>query len=370
MKKEFTVTPWEVSGSLDYNKLVKEFGVNLLDKNIMTKLSDAPPMLRRGLYFAHRDLPAFISDAEKGKNVSIVTGRGPSEKMHIGHLTPFLVAKYLQEKYNCNLYIPISDDEKFFVKKDLSFSDAEKFAEDNILDIIALGFKQQKTLIHRDLKYTKIYRFASQIAKKINLSSAKAVFGFKGESNLGWIFYPAVQSAHIYLPQFLEGPHRTIVPIAIDQDPFMRILRDVADKFNFEKPGAIHAKFFPGLSGSAKMSSSDGTNDVIYLSDSPEEVKKKINKYAFSGGKDTIEDHRKHGGNPDIDISFQYLRYLFEPDDKKLEKIETDYRSGKLLTSELKSILIEKISLFLKDHQKRKEQAKKDVDKFILKGEC
>lgn len=367
MKKESVVNPWEVSGDVDYDKLVKEFGVEKLNLSILEKQKDAPAILRRGLYFAHRDFPQFIADAEKGKKVSIVTGRGPSERMHIGHLIPFIVAKYLQEKYNCNLYIPISDDEKFFVKKDLSFHDAQKFAHENILDIISLGFNPKKTFIFTDFEYTKIYKYAAQIGKKINFSTGKAVFGFQGESNLGWIFYPAVQSAHIYIPQFLEGPQRTIVPIAIDQDPYMRILRDVADKLNFIKPGAIHAKFLPGLSGNPKMSASDSSNDVIYLTDSPSEVKRKINKYAFSGGKDTLEEHRKHGGNPDIDVSFLYLKYLFEPDDKKLRKIEEDYRSGKLLSGELKAILIEKVNAFLKEHQAKREKAKSQLDKFILK---
>ena len=57
---------------------------------------------------------------------------------------------------------------------------------------------------------------------------------------------------------------------------------------------------------------------------------------------------------------------LFEPDDKKLQKIHDDYKSGKLLSSELKEILIEKVSVFLKDHQKKRELAKKQVDKFLI----
>jgi len=367
MKKESVVTPWEVSGDVDYEKIVKEFGVELLNQKVMQSLKDAPIVLRRGLYFAHRDLPQFIADAEAGKEVSIVSGRGPSERMHIGHLIPFIVVKYLQDKYNCKVYIPISDDEKYFVKKDLTAEQAEKYSYENILDLIALGFDSKKTFIHKDFEYTKIYKYASLIAKKINLSTAKGVFGFTGETNIGMIFFPAVQSAHIYLPQFLHGKHRTLVPIAIDQDPYMRILRDVADKFNFTKPGAIHSKFLPGLSGNPKMSASDVGNDVIFLTDTPEEVKRKINKYAFSGGRDTLEEHRKHGGNPDIDISFQYLKYLFEPDDKKLNKIEDDYRSGKLLSGELKAILIEKVNVFLREHQKNREKAKSQVSKFMLK---
>ena len=112
------------------------------------------------------------------------------------------------------------------------------------------------------------------------------------------------------------------------------------------------------------MSSSDPSS-FIALTDSPEDVKKKVNKYAFSGGKDTLEEHRKHGGNTDIDISFQYLRFFFEDDDKKLKKIEDDYKSGKLLSGELKAILIEKINSFLKEHQKKRKDADKIVEKLF-----
>jgi tryptophanyl-tRNA synthetase len=120
----------------------------------------------------------------------------------------------------------------------------------------------------------------------------------------------------------------------------------------------------PGLSG-GKMSSSDA-NSFIALTDSPKEVETKIKKYAFSGGRDTLEEHRKKGGNPDVDVSFQYLKFFFEPDDEKLKRIEDDYRSGKLLTGELKQILIEKINVFLKEHQKKREMAKKLVGKFFI----
>ena len=112
MKKEFNVTPWEVSGNVDYQKLIKEFGTQEISKDILSKLKNAHPLLRRKIYFSHRDFDLWIKDAESGKKVSIVTGRGPSEKMHLGHLVPFLAAKSLQDKYNCNVYIPISEDEK------------------------------------------------------------------------------------------------------------------------------------------------------------------------------------------------------------------------------------------------------------------
>jgi len=122
--------------------------------------------------------------------------------------------------------------------------------------------------------------------------------------------------------------------------------------------------FLPGLKGDGKMSSSD-ENSYIAMTDSPAEVKKKINKYAFSGGQETIDEHRKKGGNPDVDVSFQYLKMFFEPDDEKLKQIYNDYKSGKLLTGELKKILIDKINAFLSEHQKRRQQAKKQVHRFV-----
>jgi tryptophanyl-tRNA synthetase len=373
MKKEAenaVVTPWEVSGEIDYEKLVKQFGTTLINDKISSKLKDSHPLLRRGIYFSHRDFDKWLAEYEKGKRVSVLTGRGPSEKMHLGHLVPFLVAKALQEKFDCDVFIPISDDEKFYVKENLSYEDSIKYAKDNIIDLIALGFKPGKTFIFEDFVYTDIYKYAARVAKKINYSTAKAAFGLVPENNIGWSFYPAMQAAHILFPQFVKGKHLSVVPVAIDQDPFIRLTRDIAEskEFGFEKPSALHAKFIPSLEGGAKMSSSNSGSNVIYLSDSPEEVKKKINKYAFSGGRDTLEEHRKLGGNPDVDVSFQYLKMFFEDDDKKLKKIENDYRAGKLLSGELKKIAIDKINDFLAEHQKKRKLAEKNIDKFLFKS--
>ena len=362
------VNPWEVEGSVDYEKLTKKFGTTKIPDSIYKELQDCHPLLRRGIYFSHRDFDKWLKAHEEGKKVSVITGRGPSEKMHIGHLVPFLVAKSLQDKFGCDVYIPISDDEKFFIKKNLTFEESIKYSEDNILDLIALGFDPKKTFIFEDFVYTDIYKYAAQISKRITYSMAKAIFGLTPEKNIGWSFYPAMQAAHILFPQFHSKKHISVVPVAIDQDPFIRLTRDIASQKDIAltKPAALHAKFLPSLHGEAKMSSS-GTG-LIFLSDDAKTVKKKINKYAFSGGQKTTEEHREKGGNTEVDVSFQYLRMLFEESDEKLEEIKTKYESGELLTGELKAILIEKISAFLKDHQKRKQEAKKNIDKFILKN--
>ena len=133
--------------------------------------------------------------------------------------------------------------------------------------------------------------------------------------------------------------------------------------YKFTTLSSTYHMFMPGLKG-GKMSSSDSLS-YVSLTDTPEEAEMKIKKYAFSGGQDTIEKHRKLGGNPNIDVSYQWLRMFFEPDDKKLKKIHDDYKSGKLLTGELKGILTEKVKAYLKDHQKKRERAKKELSKFL-----
>lgn len=363
------VNPWEVSGDIDYEKLIKEFGTTKISPEIYNKLEKCHPILRRGTYFSHRDFDKWLKAHSEGKKVSVITGRGPSEKMHIGHLVPFLVAKSLQDNFGCDVYIPISDDEKFFVKPELTFENSIKYSEDNILDLIALGFDPKKTFIFEDFIYTDIYKYAAQIAKKMTYSTAKAAFGLKPENNIGWSFYPAMQAAHILFPQFhSKKKHISVVPVGIDQDPFIRLTRDIAEHSDFDlvKPAALHAKFVPSLHGGTKMSASgDG---VIYLSDDSSTVKNKVNKYAFSGGQATIEEHRAKGGNTEIDVCFQYLKIFFEEDDKKLEEIKAKYESGEMLSGELKKYTIDKINEFLKEHQKRKVEAKKVFSQFILKN--
>jgi len=278
-------------------------------------------------------------------------------------LVPWVFAKWLQEKFNVNMYFQLTDDEKFFSKQNLSLEQTSNFALENALDFIALGFNPEKTKIIIDTKNIKtLYPIAAEVAKKINFSNTKAVFGFTNETNLGMIFYTSLQSA----PCFIEDKP-VLIPLGVDQDPHFRITRDVAQKINKVKPALIHNIMIPSLLGpGGKMSASD-EKSTIYTTDSPEQVKKKINKYAFSGGQPDIDEHRKVGGDPDIDVSYQYLRIFFEPDDIKLKKIYDDYKSGKMLTGELKAILIEKINNFLSLHQEKREEARKNIDAYMMK---
>jgi tryptophanyl-tRNA synthetase len=276
-----------------------------------------------------------------------------------------ILTKWLQDRFKANLYIEITDDESFLYKKEYGWNDIDAAASDNILDIIAMGFDPERTFIFRDTEYVKnVYPLLLKAARKVTNSTVKAVFGFDDSTNIGLSMYPAYQT----IPTFFEKK-RCLIPCAIDQDPYWRIQRDIAEGLGYYKTSAIHSKFMPPLGGvSGKMSSSAGAETVILLTDDEKTVKDKINKYAFSGGRATVEEHRRLGGNTDIDVPYQWLSILFEPDDAKLRQIHDDYSSGRMLTGELKQILIGKINAFLKGHREKRKKAEKEAERFMYKG--
>ena len=366
--EDFVVTPWHVEGDIDYDKLIKQFGTEKISTNLLDRIKKIAGedhfMLRRGIFFSHREMNRILQDYEQGKEFFLYTGRGPSGHTHIGHLVPWVFAKWLQEKFKVNMYFQLTDDEKYYAKPDLTLEDTNNFAYENALDFIALGFNPENTKIIINTKNIQtLYPIAAQVAKKVNFSNTKGVFGFTNETNIGMIFYTSLQSA----PCFIENKP-VLIPLGVDQDPHFRITRDVAPKIGKPKPALIHNIMIPALEGPGGKMSASSENGTVYTTDSPNVVKKKINKYAFSGGQPDIDQHRKLGGNPDIDVSYQYLRIFFEPDDNKLKSIYDDYKSGKMLTGELKAILIEKINAFLEVHQENREKAKEKFEDFLFEN--
>lgn len=367
------VTPWEVSGDVDYKRLTKEFGTQELDDKLLKSLEKhAGPLhhfLRRKIFFSHRDLDWFLKEHEKGNKGFLYTGRGPSGQTHLGHLIPWIMTRWLQKQLKIPLYFQMTDDEKYLFKNDLTLEQSRAYALENALDIIALGFtpKELRIIIDTDLAGV-LYPQALRVAKRITFSTVKAAFGFDNSTNIGSAFYTSMQAVPAFLPSVnKKKPLPCLIPLAIDQDPHFRVSRDVMPKLGYPKPAIIHCVFLPGLQGTeGKMSTTgnDPNTNVIFTTDDAKTIKKKINKYAFSGGRDSLEEHRTHGGDPTVDIAYQYLTF-FEEDDKKLKKIHDDYKAGKLLSGELKAILIEKLTAFLGEHQKRREEARKVLKKYL-----
>lgn len=370
MNEEFKVTPWDVTGKVDYNKLIQEFGTDPIDDKLLERWKQVtgslPMALQRKIFFSHRDLNWLLDKYEQGEKFVLYTGRGPSGHTHIGHLMPWIFTKYLQDTFDAPLYFQMTDDEKYLYREELSLKDAISFSYDNALDVIALGFDPKKTYIFSDIEYNKtLYRIAVEVAKRITFSTAKAVFGFDNSTNIGLIFFTSMQSAPAFLPSVQAGRNiPVLIPQAIDQDPHFRVTRDVAPKLGFYKPAAIHCSFLPSLAGTDKMSASR-PETTIYTIDDPKVARKKVLS-AFTGGRVSVEEQKKMGGVPGVCSVFQYYYYLFETDNERLNEREQKCVRGEIMCGECKQDMADRVARFLEKHQERREQAKDKILDFIV----
>ncbi len=368
---DFTVTPWEVDGNVDYNKLINKFGTFAITNEIIEKIKnitgEVHPLLKNRYFFSHRDLDWILNEYQKGNKFYLYTGRGPSGLIHLGHLMPWLFTKYLQDRFDVKLIFQITDDEKFLFNDSKDLETINKFTIENILDIIAIGFDPNKTKIIVDTKHINyLYPLAIEIAKKITFSTAKAVFGFSNSSNIGMIGFPPIQSAPCFLPSLIEKKSTPVlIPAAIDQDPYWRITRDIAEKIGYYKPAQIHSKFIPGLANSGKMSSSK-PETALFTIDDPENLEKKVQN-SFTGGQPTVALQRKLGGNADICPVYWYLNYLFDSEDQSIERY-SNCTGGNLLCGECKGDLIKKVKPFMNNIQLKREKAKDKVKDYMIDG--
>jgi len=370
-KNEMIVTPWEVRGKVDYERLIQEFGTQPLTEELIERIAKYTGklhlQLQRRLFFSHRDLDAVLDLYDKKVKFVLYTGRGPSGPVHIGHLVPWIFTKHLQEKFDTRLYFQMTDDEKFLVEDQNKLSEMTKFAYENSLDLVALGFEPENTFIIYDVQdIDLLYDVALEVAKRITYSTAKATFGFQDSTNIGWVFWPAIQAAPCFIHTKLTGENvPALIPAAIDQDPYWRVTRDIAQKLGYYKPAQIHCRFLPGLGVGGKMSASEPETSIFTM-DSPEVVKRKIWN-AFTGGKGTATEQRKLGADPGICTIFQYFLYLFEDDDKKVAERERKCKAGETLCGECKTDLTKRINKFLAEHQKKREKAKNVLEKYHIK---
>jgi tryptophanyl-tRNA synthetase len=369
--EDFHITPWEVRGEVDYNRLIKMFGVKPIGsevEDLMRKVfGEIPLHVRRRIFYSHRDLDRVLREYIDGKPFYLYTGRGPSGPMHLGHILPMIFTKYIQEKLDNLLLLQLTPDEKYMYHETMTKDEIYKYSIDNIRDILAVGFKPDKTIIVDDLRHIDyLYQLAVSVARKVTFSTARATFGFTGETNIGMIFYMAIQAAPCFLGYIIdEGYANCLIPAAIDQDPYWRVTRDIAGKLGFSKPSQIHGKLLPSLEAMSKMSTSE-PETALYLSDPEEDVDRKI-RNAFTGGQPTAELQRKYGGNPDICTVFTYYAFIFEENDKELRERYEACKTGRLLCGDCKAELIERINRYLVKHGEAKERIDRDViEEYML----
>jgi tryptophanyl-tRNA synthetase len=345
-------------------RLIKQFGMSTFTEAERKRFKH--PLFSRGIVIAHRDFGFVEERIGQGKPFIQMTGIACSGPMHLGHKVDIDLYLYLKS-LGAKCYYAAADIDGYVARPDEkvpSLKKAKEIAVDNIADAIALGVDEKEIYV-QSRKQQRYYEFAFELAKKFTFSTLFAIYG--EEYNPGKHSANMLQYADILHPQLKEfsGPMPSVTGIGVEQDPHARAVRDIATKlpYGFVPPSFIYFSFLPGLQLGKKMSSSEPATAVL-LSDTPEEATKKI-RNAYSGGRDTLAEHRKLGGVPEIDRAYQILRY-HHPDEKFVNNVYSEFKSGNMTSGELKDKVIAFVLEFLKVHQEKKKHAIKAAERLVF----
>jgi tryptophanyl-tRNA synthetase len=369
-KGDLVIDPWS-SAILDYEKLIEQFGIKPFS-NLLDEVEDPPTLMKRGIIFGHRDYGRIVKAMREKSGFAVVTGMMPSGKMHIGH--KMIVDQLIwYQKQGADIYIPIADMESYSARG-VEFEKSRELAiTEYLTNYIALGLDFKKKNIHTYLQSENktVQNLAYILGRRVNLNEMKSIYGFSGSTNISHLYVPLVQVADILQPQLEEfgGPKPTVVPVGPDQDPHIRLTRDIAErfknKFKFITPSSTYHRFITGLTGD-KMSSSK-PKTAIFLSESPEVAEKKI-KSAKTGGKESLEDQRLLGGIPEDCVVYEMLLYHLINSENELKEIYHNCKNGTTMCGECKTMASLKIRKFFEKLSKRRIIAENDARKILSRN--
>ncbi len=364
----FRIDPWSNESIKEYGKLFTYFGIKPF-KEVLPKLEEIAephPLMRRGIVFGHRDFDLVIDALKKGKRVAILTGLMPSGRMHLGHKMVIDQLVYYQ-RLGIDIIVAVADIEAYAVRKKSRKEVVEIAMKEYIPNYIALGLDPENTRIYfQSNNEVPYYRLIQIFSRKVTLAELKAIYGEDLETSK--IVSALTQAADILHPQLPEfgGYELVLVPVGADQDPHLRLTRDIADRYGAElglsRPASTYHRFMSGLQG-GKMSSSN-PESYIALTDPPEEAARKLMK-ALTGGRITAEEQRRLGGEPEKCPVYEMNTYHLIQDDKELAELYDACRSGKLLCGRCKRETAERLKNFLREHQERLKQALEEVPKIV-----
>lgn len=251
----------------------------------------------------------------------ILSGMRPTGKLHIGHLVGALENWItLQNDYN-NFHL-IAD--YHALTTDLDSSGLYQNSIDMVIDWLAAGIDPVKSPIFRQSQikeHAELHLIFSMLISTARLERNPTLKDQVRDLNLdsvvyGHLGYPVLQAADILL---YKGE---VVPVGEDQVPHIEITREIARRFNalwgdvFPEPEPKLTKFarLAGLDGNQKMSKSFG--NTILLSDSPEEIQKKMRTAVT----DSQKIRRNDPGRPDICVVFSYHKKFNANEEQEIRR--------------------------------------------------
>lgn len=221
--------PWGSFQVEDYARLRDEFGIAPLEGSSWEGIRDASPLFTRGVVFGHRGFEPVLEALRRGEPYGLMTGLMPSGRMHLGHKTVIDQVIWYQN-HGADVHVAIADFEAY-ATRGFTIEQAQRLGvEEYVLTYLALGLDPRKSEIYYQTKRTRVKDLAYRLGLHVNWNTMRAIYDFKDDSRLAHINAPLMQAGdilHIQQEEF-GGPRPTVVPVGVDQDPHIRLTRDLA----------------------------------------------------------------------------------------------------------------------------------------------
>ncbi|MEM2925546.1 MAG: tryptophan--tRNA ligase [Methanocellales archaeon] len=222
--------PWGAIHIEDYSKLFQEFGISPFEE-LLPRIPDPHLYMRRKIIFGHRGYELVLNAMLKGEKFAVMSGFMPSGKAHLGH--KMVMDEIIwHQKRGAQAFYAVADMEAHAVRG-ISWRQCREIGiNEYILSLIALGFEPENGYIYFQSENELVKNLAFELGIEANYSEMQAIYGFTGETHISHVQSVLVQAADILEPQLKEfqGPKPVVIPVGTDQDPHIRITRDLASR--------------------------------------------------------------------------------------------------------------------------------------------
>jgi tryptophanyl-tRNA synthetase len=236
---EVVLDPWGSATVENYRSLFEEFGIEEFEE-ILEHVPSPHYLMRRGVIFGHRDYEPVIEALQADEPAAVLSGFMPTGDPHIGHKLVFDEIIWHQQR-GADAYGLIADLEAH-AARGLSWSEIDEHARNYILSLLALGFDPEEGILYRQSANREVQDLAFELGAEANMSELASIYGFDGETEISHMQSVLTQMADILYPQ-LEEPKPTVIPVGPDQDPHMRLARDLATRMRYFGVTTAYASF-------------------------------------------------------------------------------------------------------------------------------